>query len=197
MKNLQGAIKFYFDCIDTCKILYTIDIDWFLWEKLANTYSIKTQNRHKIDVIDELLLSVDIIPNSIVLAQAANESGWGTSRFAREYNAYFGEYTYDQKIGVVPAKREEGKKHLIKHFSSINKSIESYFININSHYAYSDFRKFRKLLRDQNNLLDVDLLIGKLDDYAEDHRYIETIRSIIDVNKLKIYDRITLISRDS
>ena len=60
-----------------------------------------------------MLLAVDIIPNSIALAQAANESGWGTSRFAKEYNAYFGEYTYNQKIGVIPAEREEGKKELV------------------------------------------------------------------------------------
>ena len=79
-------------------------------KKIAKKYKIKINNKHKIDLVNQLLIFVDIIPNSIVLAQAANESGWGTSRFAKEYNALFGEYTYDFSKGVIPLKREEGKK---------------------------------------------------------------------------------------
>ena len=74
---------------------------------LATKYSVTKKNRHKIDIINDLLISVDIIPNSIALAQAANESGWGSSRFATEYNALFGEYTYDNKTGIIPSQREE------------------------------------------------------------------------------------------
>ena len=70
----------------------------------------------EIDIIDNLLESVDVIPNSIVLAQAANESGWGTSRFATDYNALFGEYTFDIKSGVVPIYRSEGENYLIKFY---------------------------------------------------------------------------------
>ena len=66
-------------------------------KNLATKYSVSTKNRHKIDIINDLLISVDIIPNSIALAQAANESGWGSSRFATEFNALFGESTYDSK----------------------------------------------------------------------------------------------------
>ena len=95
------------------------DLDTYL-NNLANKYLINSKNKHKIDLVQELLQSVDIIPTSIVLAQAANESGWGRSRFAREYNALFGQYTYDEKSGVIPYEREEGKKHLIKNFSSSN-----------------------------------------------------------------------------
>ena len=79
--------------------------------KLSKKYKIKFDNEHKMEIIDKLLLRVEIIPNSIVLAQAAIESGWGSSRFAQEYNGLFGEYTYDNSKGVVPLERENGDRH--------------------------------------------------------------------------------------
>jgi len=157
---------------------------------LASKYSVAKKNRHKIDIINDLLISIDIIPNSIVLAQAANESGWGSSRFATEYNALFGEYTYDVKAGIVPFEREEGKKHLVRYFKTIDKSVESYFININSHFAYDKFRKLRKIFRDRDSSFRVNLLVNKLDAYAEDDEYVDTIISIINDNKLTQYDNI-------
>ena len=150
--------------------------------------------KHKVDIIDELLLSVDVIPNSIVLAQAANESGWGSSRFAKEYNALFGEYTYNHEKGVVPYDREEGKKHLVKYFSSIDQSVISYFNNINSHYAYDQFRQLRKAQRNNNNSFDAFSLVGKLGFYAEDVDYIKTINSIIKTNNLLQFDNIKSIT---
>jgi len=156
--------------------------------KIAKKYKIKINNKHKIDLINQLLISIDIIPNSIVLAQAANESGWGTSRFAKEYNALFGEYTYDFSKGVIPLKREEGKKHLVKAFSSYNNSIKSYFRNINTHYAYEKFRLTRKQMRDKNNFSNINLLVERLSTYAEDNNYVKTINSIIESNKLSQFD---------
>ncbi len=90
----------------------------------------------------------------------------------------------------MPSRREEGKKHLIKYFKTIDKSVESYFININSHFAYSKFRQLRKTLRDQKNSFSVNLLVNKLDVYAEDDEYVDTIISIIHDNKLTQYDDI-------
>ena len=156
--------------------------------KISKKYRIKTADKHKYDLVNELLKRVDIIPNSIVLAQAANESGWGTSRFAREYNALFGEYTYDYSNGVVPLLREKGEKHLVKTFTSVNKSIQSYFNNLNSHHAYKDFRSVRKIMRDKNNFSNIKLLVEELDSYAADIHYIKTLNSIIDVNKLNQFD---------
>ena len=158
-------------------------------KNLATKYSVTTKNRHKIDIINDLLISIDIIPNSIVLAQAANESGWGSSRFAIEFNALFGEYTFDNNNGVVPAQREEGKKHFVKYFKTIDKSVESYFININSHFAYDKFRKLRKINRDKNSF-NVNLLVDKLDAYAENDAYVDIIISIIHDNELTQYDNI-------
>lgn len=159
-------------------------------KNLAKNYNVEYKNKHKVDIINELLLRVDIIPNSIVIAQAANESGWGTSRFAKDYNALFGEYTYDDKEGVVPLRRDLNDKHLIKFFSSIDKSVESYFNNINSHHAYAGFRDERYKQRQKNLKFDVKLLVNQLDNYAEDNNYINTLNSIIKVNNLKTLDNI-------
>ena len=123
-----------------------------------------------------------------MLAQAANESGWGTSRFAKEFNALFGEYTYNYSDGVVPLLREEGEKHLVKAFDSVDKSIQSYFNNLNSHYAYSSFREVRKVMREKNNFSNIKLLVKELESYAADINYITTINAIIYANKLAQFD---------
>ena len=157
-------------------------------DKISQKYRIKTADKHKYDLVNELLNRVDIIPNSIVLAQAANESGWGSSRFAREFNALFGEYTYDYSDGVVPLLREEGEKHLVKTFASVDKSVQSYFNNLNSHYAYENFRKVREMMREKNNFSNIKLLVEELDSYAADINYITTINAIIDANKLDQFD---------
>ena len=163
-------------------------LDIIFLEKISKKYRLKTNNKLKFQIVNELLDLVDVIPSSIVLAQAANESGWGTSRFALEFNALFGEYTYDYSKGVVPLLREEGEKYLVKSFKSIDKSVQSYFNNLNSHYAYADFREVRKIMRQQNNFSNIKLLVNELDSYAADKNYIDTINSIIDVNKLNQFD---------
>ena len=162
-------------------------------ENIADKYLIKTKNKHKVDIIKNLLEYVDVIPNSIVLAQAANESGWGSSRFARDFNALFGQYTYDNNSGIKPTFREEGEKHLIKFFPTINHSIESYFNNINTHVAYYNVRQTRKHLRENNHYLDPNILIKTLNSYAKDLDYINTIISIIRINKLTQYDNLETI----
>ena len=158
-------------------------------KKLSKNHKIKFNNSHKLDLINNLLKKVDIIPNSIVLAQAAIESGWGSSRFAQDFNALFGEYTYDSNKGVIPLERENGENHLIKAFNSYNSSVESYFNNINSHYAYEQFRELREVMRERNNFSNVTLLVDKLDTYAEDENYIQTIKSVIKNNNFEIFDK--------
>ena len=165
--------------------------DLIFLEKISVKYRLVTKDKLKFKIVQELLNLVDIIPSSIVLAQAANESGWGTSRFAREFNALFGEYTYDFTKGVIPLLREKGDKYLVKSFDSIDKSVQSYFNNLNSHHAYVDFREVRKIMRQQNNFSNIKLLVNELDSYAVDKNYINIINSIIDVNKLNQFDIFT------
>ena len=178
--------------IEKNKTLSTFDIVYL--KSISNKYSAKTYNKHKIDLINELLNNVNVIPNSIVLAQAANESGWGSSRFAKEHNALFGQYTYNEKEGVIPYKREDGKKHLIKNFESIDKSVESYLINMNTHQAYKKFRDIRKQIYLENTDFDYSIksLTQALHVYAEDKSYVKTINSIIDSNNLTQFDLINL-----
>jgi Bax protein len=159
---------------------------------IAKNYNIKYREKHKLDLVNEILSNVDVIPNSIVLAQAAIESGWGSSRFAKEHNALFGEYTYDTEKGVIPLNRDSGKTHLIKSFNSLDSSVNSYFNNINSHYAYREFRNIRKIMRDKNNFSDVNLLVEKLETYAADSNDVNTIRSVIEKNNFKLFDNKTI-----
>ena len=172
--------------LESKNTLSNIDIKYLY--KISKKYKLKSNNVHKIDLINSLLKRVEIIPNSIVLAQAANESGWGTSRFAREYNALFGQYTYDEKNGIIPFDRQEGQNHLIKNFSSIDKSVESYFNNINTHYAYEEFRNIRYLSKSNNEDFNIEELTKTLKVYAADILYVDTINSIIKTNNLKQFD---------
>ena len=103
--------------------------------------------------------------------------------------AEFGENTYDNTKGVVPLERENGETHLIKAFNSYNNSVASYFNNINSHYAYEDFREIREIMRKRNNFSDVNLLVERLSTYAEDENYIKTIKQVIKTNNFSVFDQ--------
>ena len=90
--------------------------------------------------LGNLLMRVDIIPISLALAQSAIESGWGTSRYSREGNAVFGQYTFDESKGLKPKDRNENDEFFIKKFPNLSESVRSYLKNINTHLAYADFR---------------------------------------------------------
>lgn len=92
---------------------------------------------------DSMLQRIDVIPEALVLTQAANESAWGTSRFAREANNYFGQWCYTEGCGLVPSQRQVGKHHEVKRFASVQESVHGYFVNINSNAAYADMRQIR------------------------------------------------------
>ncbi len=188
-QNIILTRSFVFDLKEKLQTFKTLENNEIRkLNNIAKKFQIEYANKHKLDLINEILSNVDIIPNSIALAQAAIESGWGKSRFAMEYNALFGEYTYDQNKGVVPLKREFGDKHLIKSFSSYDNSVSSYFKNINSHHAYKDFRSIRNFMRTKNNNFDIDVLISKLNAYAEDDNYINTLNAVIEKNNFNNFD---------
>jgi len=91
---------------------------------------------------DEYLQKIDIIPISLVLAQSAVESAWGESRFAREGNNLFGEWTWGEK-GMIPEGREENAKHKLRIFDTLDDSIARYMLNLNRHRSYAEFRRLR------------------------------------------------------
>ncbi|MEE8173302.1 MAG: glucosaminidase domain-containing protein, partial [Alphaproteobacteria bacterium] len=138
---------------------------------------------------DAFMARVDIVPPSLAIAQAAEESGWGTSRFAREGNALFGQYTYKASNGILPEERANGRHHLIRAYSSLVEGVRSYMHNLNYHRAYGEFRSARKWLRAHAKPMDGHTLAGELIRYSErGAAYVETIRHIIRANKLSPLD---------
>ncbi len=141
-----------------------------------------------------LLKRVDIIPPSLAIAQAAEESGWGTSRFAREGNALFGQRAYKaHKKGIVPHNRDEGKTFRVRAFDHLIDGVKAYAHNLNSHFAYKDFRAARAGMRAESGRVDGYRLAGALQRYSERGAdYISTIRLIMRANTLRVLDRARL-----
>lgn len=138
---------------------------------------------------DAFMARVDIIPPSLAIAQAAEESGWGTSRFAREGNALFGQYTFAAANGMLPEERASGQNHLIRAYSSLVDGVRSYMHNLNYHRAYGEFRSSRKWLRDRAQPIDGDKLAGELLRYSErGAKYVKTLRTIMRANNLAPLD---------
>ncbi|MCP3698804.1 MAG: glucosaminidase [Aliivibrio sp.] len=115
--------------------------------KLGDLYKEKlTDAGVNADWVNEMLVKVDYIPAPLVLSQGANESSWGTSRFAREANNYFGQWCYTKGCGVVPSKRDEGAIHEVAKFDSLQESVHAYFMNVNRNNAYAELRIIRAKL---------------------------------------------------
>ena len=162
--------------------------------KISAKYKVKSDNKHKIDLIDDLLVSVDIIPNSIVLAQAAKESGWGTSRFALEGNAIFGQWTWDGQ-GIAPLKRDGDKNHKILKFPILRASVKAYKNNLNTHKSYLKFREKRKSLRSKNKNITGLALTDTLKNYAQTgSEYTKILNQIITQNRLSDFEPVRLVN---
>lgn len=127
---------------------------------------------------------IDIIPETMVLVQAANESGWGTSRFSRQGLNLFGQWCYSRGCGLVPRGRDEDARHEVAQFDSVNASVKSYMRNINTHGAYLDLRLLREQKRlDNADILARDLITG-LSNYSErGQEYIDELRAMIRINR--------------
>lgn len=162
-----------------------------LWlETMAERYEVANRN------INELLNRVDIIPPSLALAQAAEESGWGTSRFAQEGNALFGQRTSKESAGIVPRGVSKDQNIKVKSFGQLYDGIRSYVHNLNVHRAYRHMRKARARLRRRNgestefNGMD---LTRTLISYSErGEAYVRTIQSIMRYNNLDQFDTVRL-----
>lgn len=95
------------------------------------------------DWLDTMLHRVNLIPEGLVLVQGANESAWGTSRFATQANNYFGQWCYSEGCGLIPHQRSEGMTHEVAKFDSVQQSIHGYFMNVNRNRAYEALREIR------------------------------------------------------
>jgi Bax protein len=151
-------------------------------EKKYKQYGVKSGD------LSTLKIRMDEIPVSLAIAQAAKETGWGTSRFALEGNALFGQWTWSGE-GLKPKEAKEGESHKVMKFNVLQASVRAYQRNINTHSTYKDFRKARAKLRDNNKPLDSIELSKYLNKYAETgNQYVEVLQKIIKQNKLQDFD---------
>ncbi len=135
-----------------------------------------------------LKIRMDEIPVSLAIAQAAKETGWGTSRFAQEGNALFGQWTWSGE-GLKPKEADENKGHKVMKFNVLQASVRAYQRNLNTHSSYENFRLARAQLRDSQRPLDSILLSQFLKNYAETgNQYVEVLQKIIKQNNLKDFD---------
>jgi Bax protein len=135
-----------------------------------------------------LKIRMDEVPVSLALAQAAKETGWGTSRFAQEGNALFGQWTWSGE-GLKPKDSDKNEGHKVMKFNVLQESVRAYQRNLNTHSTYKEFREERAKLRDQGKPLDSLILSAYLKDYAETgSKYVEVLNKIIEQNNLKDFD---------
>ncbi len=154
-----------------------------LREKFHVTYETYPEDERAIEI---LLLRVDVIPPAMVLAQAAVESGWGTSRFAEEAHNLFGHWCYTPGCGLIPSRRPPNAKHEVKKFNNVEESITAYFSNINTHNAYRPWRQLRAQLRNDAAQFTGSAMVAELGKYSSrGSGYIHELRTVIRSNKLE------------
>ena len=156
-------------------------------EKWAQLYRIDVAKQSTQELRDDILLRADVIPVSLALAQAAVESGWGTSRFAVQGNALFGQWAWKESAGLKPLQASNGRA-VVRSFPNLFGSVRAYMHNLNTHSSYGDLRRQRARLADRDERGKGYALAGNLDRYAEiGMEYVDKLRTIIRVNDLDKY----------
>lgn len=157
------------------------DQAWLLG--LADRYRIDRFDRDHPSHWEVLIRRVDIVPTPLALVQAANESGWGTSRFARQGNSLFGQWSFRPGTGMVPRNRPPGASYEVARFETVNEAVRSYLHNLNTHRAYGDFRRMRLQMRREGGGLDAYALAAGLLEYSQRREaYVEDLRLMMRVN---------------
>lgn len=138
--------------------------------------------------VDDLLIRVDVVPESLVLAQAANESGWGTSRFARQANNLFGIWCFREGCGLTPKNRDEGLTHEVAKYETVQEGLVAYIHTINTNPAYTYLRDIRATTRSQEqHFSGLALAEGLLRYSSRGIDYVRDIQQLIRVNELQKY----------
>ena len=164
------------------------DQKWIL--KLAKLYKVNpVPDQVTESSIEELWEKVDIVPVSLALAQAAEESGWGTSRFAAEGNAVYGQWTWGKNAITPEQQRKELGNYGIASFETLQQSICAYMLNLNTHNAYASLRNKRTDLRKKGENITGYVLAGQLTKYSErGEEYVKGLRSLMEYNRLSPAD---------
>lgn len=160
---------------------------WLL--EIAERYGLRDVQTFNATFFQELLNRVDTIPASLALAQSANETGWGTSRFARLGNNFFGQWCFSPGCGIVPESRPEGKTYEVRRFDDVAASVRAYMYNLNTHHLYQGLRQQRELHRERQLPVTGAHLAHGLQAYSTRRgEYVEELLSMINSNKLLQYD---------
>lgn len=171
------------------KPLSTQHVAWLV--SLAKHYNSTKTNFNHPAAWQQLMKRVDIVPNSLVVAQAINESAWGTSRFAKQGNNYFGQWCYSKNCGLVPQQRAAGASFEVKKFPNALSSVRSYMRNLNSNSLYRQFRTQRHMLRLAGEPIYGLNLVNTLTMYSTKRKaYVKIIGSIINRYDLAVYDNV-------
>ncbi len=162
-------------------------------QRLTKRYKVKSDSIMSKQTIDELLFRVDIIPAELALAQAANESAWGTSRFSQLANNLFGEWTFIQGTGIIPEGRPEGATYEVRRFETVYESIRSYLRNLNTHFAYKELRQLRAEARASQQPIKGSKLAEGLFRYSiRGEDYVKDLQSLIRLNRLNRFADVNL-----
>ena len=163
--------------------------DQLLLDELLDTYHVDVDNEVTMAHITELLSRCDIVPAGLILAQSANESAWGTSRFAVKANNFFGLWCFQRGCGLTPTDRDDGASHEVAKFETVSHGVNYYVKTINTNNAYKNLRKIRADLRAENKTITGTVLAEGLLRYSERGKaYVKEIQSMIRYNKLSRYN---------
>ena len=162
--------------------------------KIQQYYKVKGDLLEDETIRVNLMTRIDTIPTALALAQAANESGWGMSRFAQHANNIFGEWTFTPGTGIVPEGRPVGATYEVRRFKNLYASIKSYLRNLNTHSAYRSMRNTRLRLRKNGLPATGYTLAGDMQYYSTRRgAYVDEIRAIIVSNRLEELNLVTLL----
>ncbi|MCP4571174.1 MAG: hypothetical protein GY838_02365 [bacterium] len=181
---------------------HPLDADDRLWlTDVCQEFRLKELEPAADGFWETLLCRVDVLPVDLVLVQAANESAWGTSRFAREGNNFFGQWCFSRDCGMVPAARPDGATYEVARFSSVDESVGSYMRNLNAGYSYADLRRIRAEQRARGLEPDATTMAAGLLSYSERRQaYVDDIRAMLRHNSGAIEEarsRVSLASAGS
>ena len=161
-------------------------------EKWAVLYRVDPEKLDDAELAKQLLRRVDTIPVALALAQAAIESGWGTSRFALQGNALFGQWAWTESAGIRPL-AASNERAVVRSFGSLLESVRAYMHNLNTHPSYQRFRLARQRLSPQNKTVKAGTLVNYLDSYAEiGTAYVDKLRAVMSSNNFDQYARARL-----
>jgi Bax protein len=155
-----------------------------VFNKLAKKYQFTGDKVLTVELtLESLITKVDSIPEALILVQAANESGWGASRFAQQGYNFFGLWCFKKGCGFVPKQRNEGAEHEVAKFRDLSHAVMTYMRNLNRHHAYKDLRKIRQNLRQNHEIVTARALVLGLSNYSErGQEYIDELLDMLRVN---------------